>query len=302
MSIIERSLNKARLGRDADGVSERLLDSPRPDVGSDARPPEPLRSVVIDLVALREIGLLPPEHQARQIASQYRHIKRPLIAGAMGRGVPRLTNGQFIMVASGMPGEGKTFTSLNLALSMAREKDIQVLLVDADVAKPHISKLFGLTEEPGLLDALDNPSADVERLTFRTNIPNLAVLPAGAGIEHATELLASGRMATVMNELVRRHPARIVLFDSPPLLLTTESLALALVAGQIVIVVRSGQTLQQIVLDALNRLPQNASISFILNQSVAGDSGSYYYGYGSSAERPAEDERNRAEMALTQEK
>jgi exopolysaccharide/PEP-CTERM locus tyrosine autokinase len=203
-----------------------------------------------------------------------------LVANAIGRGTPKLPHGQLIMVASAMPGEGKTFTSLNLAFSMSLEKDAHVLLVDADVAKPHVSRLLGLAEEPGLLDALADPVLDAEALVMGTDVPNLAVLPAGHREEHATELLASARMEEIMRRIAEADPARIVVFDSPPLLLTTESRALAEAAGQVVLVVRADTTPQHVVLDALSYLPEGKNIFLLLNQSVQGGRSGYYYGYG----------------------
>lgn len=246
------------------------------------QPPEPLndRLVQIDQAALRVAGLLPPEHQARQLAQQYRQIKRPLLVNATGRGGPKLPSGHLIMMASAVPGEGKTFTSLNLAFSMALEKDIRLLLVDADVPKPHISKLLGVDKEPGLLDALKDPTIDVETLILPTNVPNLLVLPAGRRSEHATELLASKRMEEITRRMNARDPNRIVLFDSPPLLLTTESQALAQLMGQIVIVVRADFTPQQRVMDALSYVDQKKHVALVLNQSVNVSPTSYYYGYG----------------------
>src|SRR5690606_6116067 len=119
------------------------------------------------------------EHQERELADQYRQIKRPLIANAIGRGVQKPKNGHLIMMASALPGEGKTFTSINLALSLALEKDISVLLADADVPKPHISRIFGVETEPGLIDVLANESLDVESLILPTDTPHLSILPSG---------------------------------------------------------------------------------------------------------------------------
>ena len=127
------------------------------------------------------------------------------------------------MMASAMPGEGKTFTSINLALSMALEKDLSVLLVDADVAKPHISRTFGVEQEPGLLDLLKDESSRVESVILPTDVPNLCILPAGKQSDTATELLASQRMQIVANHLEATDPNRIVLIDSPPLLLTSDA-------------------------------------------------------------------------------
>jgi exopolysaccharide/PEP-CTERM locus tyrosine autokinase len=291
MSLVEKALEKMReSGRRAEAVPSRaatqavygqIVSTGATRVGPAGSPPVPERIIDVDQDALRASGLLPPQHQARQLAEQYRQIKRPLIANAIGRGTARVPNAHLIMMASAMPGEGKTFTSINLAFSMASEKDVRVLLIDADVAKPHISRLLGIDKERGLLDALQNPATDVETLVLPTNVPGLSVLPAGKWSEQATELLASDRMQEVVTSIGRHDPNRIVLFDSPPLLLTTESQALAQVVGQIVLVVSANKSPQQIVLDAISHLGENRSISLVLNQSVArSDSSYYYYGYG----------------------
>jgi protein-tyrosine kinase len=243
------------------------------------------KRIAVSVAALRSEGLLPPEHQERQIADQYRQVKRPLVAAALNRGEDAVANSHLIMVSSAAPGDGKTFTSINLAMSMSMEKDISVVLVDADVPKPHISRLFGVDREPGLLDALRDPAVDVETLILPTDIPNLSILPAGKWSETATELLSSRRMETLVCEMGRNDVQRICLIDSPPLLLTNESRALAQWVGQIVIVVRAGKTLQQDVQDALSHLPQGKAIGLVLNQSMTTTPG-YYYGYG-DAERLA---------------
>lgn len=282
MSLVERALKKMQA--DARPASRQVFGKvvssiPVSDVAPAAA--SPVRLVTIDQSALRAAGLLPPEHQKRQLANQYRQIKRPLVASALGRGRPRLQDGQLIMIASAMPGEGKTFTSINLAFSMANEKDVQVVLVDADVAKPQVSRMFGIAAERGLQDAISDPNVDIESLVLATDIPNLCVLSAGTRSDHATELFASDRMVHVMREFVARDPSRIVLFDSPPVLLTTESPALAQIVGQIVVVVRADETQQHVLLDALSHLPVETSTSLVLNRSVAKDGGrSYYYGYG----------------------
>ena len=228
--------------------------------------------------ALRAAGLLPPEHQERQISDEYRQIKRPLIANAIGRGVPKVPNGHLIMTASALPGEGKTFTSINLAFSLALEKDISVLLVDADVPKPHISRIFGVDQEPGLLDVLTDESRDVESLIVPTDVPGLSLLPVGRRSETATELLASAHMERTVARLGAYDPGRIVLLDSPPLLLTSESRALAGIVGQVVMVVKAGVTLQQAVLDAISHLGENKSIGLVLNQCATTSAEGYYYG------------------------
>src|SRR5581483_9575069 len=277
MSLIEKAIERMqaqqRAGQTA-GTEPPLafgkVVTPLPRPGESGRTPaHPARIVEIAEGALRRAGLLPPEHQVRQIARQYRQIKRPLIAGAFGRGAARIPNGQLILLASAIPGEGKTFTSINLAFSLSHEKDLHVILVDADVAKPHISRLLGVDKEPGLLETLQDPAADLESVILPTSVAGLSVLPAGARSEHATELLASERMRDLVSGMLKRDPSRIVLFDSPPLLLTTESHALTQITGQIVLIVRAGMTPQRAVLDALGQVGEGKHVSLILNQSVA---------------------------------
>ena len=324
MSIVERAIKKLQSQQPAaatepqranvDTVSRRRASPPTEPlaprtpidsgarVDSGARAPvapaivrRPDKTIGLDRHALRTAGLLPPEHQERQIQNQYRQIKRPLIANALGKNAPAVPNGHLIMVASAMPGEGKTFTSMNLALSMAVEKDISVLLVDADVAKPHISTLLGLQNEPGLLDALQNELLDVESLVIGTDVEGLSILPAGRRNETATELLASARMEEVVVQLARGNDTRIVLFDSPPLLLTSESRVLSAVVGQIVLVVRSGFTAQHAVLDAIGHLPEGKSTGIVLNQCDVEQESRYYYGYGSYGSSVGADEREAGE-------
>jgi receptor protein-tyrosine kinase len=285
MSIVEKALKKLQSEQPVAPlqpvatlreVPPRPRAADRADVRADVRP-QPSRILAVNRGALRAAGLLPPETEERQLADQYRQIKRPLIANALGKGGPKVPNGHLIMVASALPAEGKTFLSINLMLSMALEKDIEVLLVDADVAKPHISNLFGLGEERGLLDALQDSSVDVESLVIPTDVDRLSILPAGRRVgDTATELLASERMEQVVADLTAASPRRIILFDSPPLLLTSESHELASAMGQVVLVVRAGATPQNSVLDAIGHLGEGKAIGLVLNQSNMAPIGGYY--------------------------
>ena len=275
MSIIERALKR---------LQTESTSSPHRRVFGRVVEPAPQsaarRVIAIDQEALRQAGLLAPKHQEREIASQYRQIKRPLISAAMGRGQESAPRGRLIMVASALSGEGKTFTAINLAFSMAMEEDLRVVLVDADLAKPQISKMFGVDAEQGLLDAVIDPAVELEELILPTDVPKLFLLPSGTRSGRATELLASDRMIEAMNLLQQRDPGRIFIFDSSPLLLTTEAPALAHVAGQVVVVVRAESTEYHVLLDALSRLPEGISPSLVLNQSTLKNMGYYYYGYG----------------------
>jgi protein-tyrosine kinase len=243
----------------------------------------PEQAVAIDQNALRAAGMLPPVHQEHEIAQQYRRIKRPLINNALGRGVAQLASGNIIMITSAVPGEGKTFMSLNLALSMRLEEDITVLLVDGDVVNPRFTQILGLESRPGLLDLVKDPALSAEMAILPTGLPGLSVLPAGRQEANATELVASARMHQVVSKLGSDNPARLVLFDSAPLLVTTESQALAHFAGQVVVVVHADQTPQHVVFDALETLPEDKPVFLVLNQITRHSHSGYYYEYGSGA-------------------
>jgi len=243
----------------------------------------PGQAVAIDQNALRAAGMLPPVHQEHEIAQQYRRIKRPLINNALGRGVAQLASGNIIMITSAVPGEGKTFMSLNLALSMRLEEDITVLLVDGDVVNPRFTQILGLESRPGLLDLAKDPALSAETVILPTDLPGLSFLPAGRQEANATELVASARMQQVISKLGSDNPARLVLFDSAPLLVTTESQALAHFAGQVVVVVHADQTPQHVVYDALETLPEDKPAFLVLNQITRHSHSGYYYEYGSGA-------------------
>ena len=296
MSVVENVIQKMRQealaraaasGNTATGAprAPENLPAARKSGGEAPRPAAPVvvpeRPIFrVDLNALRAGGLLPPQTEERALAEQLQQVKRPLLANATGRGAPALASGHLIMVASALPGEGKTFTCINLAMSMAFERDIHVVLVDGDVAKPNISRVLGLGAHPGLIDALRDPNLDVESLVLPTDIPGLSVLPAGQPVEHVTELLASDRMRHITQRISECDPRRIVVWDSPPLLLTTESVALAQAVGQVLLVVHAGRTVHESVLDAVERLGGKPT-SVVLNQCVPLSGEPYrYYGSG----------------------
>jgi exopolysaccharide/PEP-CTERM locus tyrosine autokinase len=245
------------------------------------------RLVELDLDTLAAASVVTPNAKRSITADQYRVIKRPLIRNATGRGASAIAHGNLIMVTSALAGEGKSFTSVNLAMSMAAEMDHTVLLVDADVARPSVLRMLGVdaklrsesTQVPGLLDVLDG-KAELADAILRTNVDKLTILPAGSFHERATELLASDAMKQLLDELATRYPDRIVVFDSPPLLLTTEARVLATQMGQIVVVVHAERTAQTSVVSALATIEQCPVRMLLLNRARAGDDTSYGYGYG----------------------
>lgn len=243
--------------------------------------------VTIDYEALRKQRFIPDPSQDRQFADHYRRIKRPVIAQALARAPAGAADLRLVMMASALPGDGKTFTSINLALSIAREQDVSVVLVDADVAKLRLSRIFGVEREPGLLNAVIDPTLDIESVILSTNFPGLSILPAGLQHESATELLASVRMTQVVARIIAMDPRRIALFDSPPLLSSSESRGIVQALGQVLLVVRAGVTPQQAVLDAISCVPENKPVGLILNGREGGPS-DRYYGYGGYYEQAAE--------------
>ena len=238
------------------------------------------KSVRLDLAALTEAGFVTPNAPRAAIADQYRVIKRPLIANATGKGASVVQHGNRIMVTSAMPGEGKSFTAINLAMSIAMELDYTVLLVDADVSRTSIMKTLGLPPGPGLLDLLTNKQMEMSDTLLRTNVDKLSLLPSGTPHPRATELLASDAMTDLIEEMGHRYPDRIIIFDSPPLLLTTESRVLATHMGQIVVVVQAEKTLQSQVRHALTTIESCPIKLMVLNQVHGGDQDAYGYGYG----------------------
>lgn len=220
-------------------------------------------------------GRLGPE-----FADEYRRIKRPLLSNAFGKSASLVDRGNLILVTSSVPGEGKTTTSVNLALSIAQERDHTVLLVDCDVAKQGVSRMLGLSSMPGLVNVLEDDYFTIGDALLRTDIPELSVLAAGKRHEYVTELLASQRMSDLVDEISSRYDDRVIIFDAPPLLPTPQTQVLAGLVGQIVFVIEAGKTPQSAVEEALDMLPEDKPTGLVLNKSEGtfGRSG-YYYGY-----------------------
>lgn len=287
MSLVERALDKLRTSQPASGRGPAPATPAGQTVGT-LVDPDPFDAagakfrVRIDRDALRAAGYLPEADLDRRFADEYRQIKRPILAKAFDpEAANRRTSPRLLMMASALPGDGKTFTSINLALSLARERDSSVVLVDADVAKPHISRIFGVQGQRGLLDALSDQSVDVTSLVLPTDVRGLAILPAGGMREGAAELLASHRMREIAGQLLQQHPRSVVLFDSPPLIISSESRAIASRVGQVALVVRAGQTPKDAVLEAVDALDEDCIVSLVLNQGRRSlTDGLYGYEYG----------------------
>ena len=250
-----------------------------PDVADGAAAAGNPRYRPLNLVRLAEQGMLTQEGGRSSVAEDFRIIKRPLLRQARASGAEAIRHGNLIVVTSAMPGEGKTYCAVNLAMSIAMEMDITVLLVDADVARPSVLKVLGLPPEPGLMDVLLDPQLAMGDVILKTNVANLSILPAGRSNKHATELLASRAMSRLLAEIANRYGDRVVVFDSPPLLITSEAHALVGQMGQVVMVVEAETTTQYAVKDALRQIEACEHIHLIYNKTKSFP-GNDYYGYG----------------------
>lgn len=239
----------------------------------------PLCVAVKDL--LIEANMLVPGSQlGENFSDEYRRIKRPLLANAFGKTASLVDQGNLILVTSSIPNEGKTHTAANLALSIAQEKDHTVLLVDCDVNKHGITRMFGLGDKRGLVDVLESDSLSIGDVLLRTDIPELCIISAGKGNDYVTELLASQKMSDFVSELASRYDDRVIIFDGPPLLPTPQTQVLAGLVGQIVFVIESGNTPQMLVREALDMIPEEKATNLVMNKSEGiSNRGGYYYGY-----------------------
>ncbi|OON59519.1 protein tyrosine kinase [Massilia sp. KIM] len=306
MSIIEKAANRIEQGAAASkpqvsGAATRPVAddlplavealaaapaAPTPEPGASVEAPAaPRRSapqqVHLDLERMRNMGMVTAAAGRTPVVEEFRIIKRPLLKDAF---LPREPNGKpnnLIMVTSSLAGEGKTFCAINLAMSIAMELDHTVLLVDADVARPSVLRTLGLPAQRGLMDVLLNDNLDVGDVLLRTNVDTLSILAAGASNPRATELLASQSMRNLVYEIANRYPDRVVIFDSPPILLTSEARVLASHMAQIVMVVEAETTTQHAVKDALHQLEGCRNVNLIYNKMRAfpGET-TYDYNYG----------------------
>jgi protein-tyrosine kinase len=294
MSLIEEAAKRLRQLQDA-GVPV----TPRPaapvslaaqpsQVSAEAKPrpapATPARIRSLDLARLQAEGFITPAVRDSRLLHEFRFIKRPLIQHALGRTATQAPNRNLIMVTSALPGEGKTFVAINLAMSIAMEVDCRVLLVDADVIAPSVPKVLGIEPAKGLMDVLTQKNTNIGDVLMGTNVHRLTLLLAGTPHSSTSELLASEAMTRLLAELSSRYPDRIVIFDSPPLLATNEPRALATHVGQVVLVVEAQRTTHGALESAMSAVESCPLVYTLLNKAPESKIGSYYgygaYGYG----------------------
>lgn len=238
----------------------------------------------VDREWLAQNNMIVPDGPVTALSEEFRIVKRQLLLAARGgKGVAAVEHGERILICSANPNEGKTYTSVNLALSMASEKDNRVLLIDADFAKPSVLSTLNIEGGPGLMDALADPSLDVNKMVLTTDVNGLSVLPAGSQSNQDTEYLAAARTAKIIDKLSKDDPNRIIIFDSPPALAASPASVLALHVGQTLMVVHADKTTDSALRDALNLLSGCDHVQLLLNRANFSPSGrnfGSYYGYG----------------------
>ena len=234
----------------------------------------------LDRALLAQHGLVDPDGMTGALAEEFRIVKRQLLRNAAG-----MPAGRRILVTSSQPDEGKTFSVLNLALSLSAEPDLSVVLIDGDFARGDVTRKLGLDRKgPGLSDALMDPTIRLEDCVVPTSMPRLSILPAGPATVRDTELLGSARMAELLDRLEADAPERVLLFDSMPLLAASSPGVIAQLCGQVLVVVRADVTRESALRDAIGLIGQHNGISMLLNRvhfTPEGRRFGSYYGEGS---------------------
>ena len=241
-------------------------------------------SITIDKAALESRGYLVDNGTRKSIKDEFRQIKRKLLGNAFGAAAKTLKHPNLIMVSSSKPNEGKTFISINLALSIALEQDKTVLLIDADVLRPSVNRELGLDEMPGLIEYLLGENHDIGESIYNTNIDKLKIIPAGKPHHLSNELLASDKMHALAEELAQRYPDRIVIFDCPPLIGVSETIVLSSFMGQALLVVEESKTQLADIQKATENLSEDLALGLVVNKAIRSHKDLYgYYGYGYGA-------------------
>jgi exopolysaccharide/PEP-CTERM locus tyrosine autokinase len=259
--------------------AQPVLPAAQPEPAALAAPEIIYRTAKVNRADLIDQGFVMPDAAITALAEEFRIVKRTLLLNAIGP--TALPNGRRILICSAQANEGKTFCAVNLALSMANERDIEVLLIDGDFAKPTVLSTLGIEGPVGLMDALADPDVDVETLVIKTDVGNLSVLPSGKYTNEATELIAADRTRQIIERLSTK-PNRIILFDSPPALAASPASVLAYHVGQVLLVVRADKTGEAELRDAVLLLGGCEEIQLLLNGARFAPNArrfGSYYGY-----------------------
>ncbi|MFC6438720.1 XrtA-associated tyrosine autokinase [Bowmanella sp. JS7-9] len=290
MSTIERALSRQKAQQQASAENkpqgEEIKDSvPAVEASADKQQPVAASAprdsnLYLDLDLTDATRFVTSENSRSNLSEEFRAIKRKVLDTAFGPLSKTLKNANIVMVSSANPGEGKTFSAVNLALSIALEQNKTVLLVDADVLKPNVMRTLGAEYENGLMEYLLEEVSDLSEVIYHTNIDKLRIIPAGKKHHLSTELLASEKMLQTVTEFANRYSDRVVIIDCPPLLGINETLIMTNLAGQAVIVVEEGKTKLTEIQAAVQNLNPDMAKGFIVNKSQRSAGSGYGYGYG----------------------
>jgi receptor protein-tyrosine kinase len=273
-SSIEKAQQKTSVAPSTQDVSHT------PSAEVTAKATHKKQSIEIDIEALGKKGFVSSNSERQLINEEYRAIKRKLLDNAFGPLSKSLNNSNIIMVTSSRPSEGKTFTAVNLALSIALEKDKTVLLVDADVLRPNVMRTLELKNKEGLMEYLLDEKKDISEVMNTTNVENLRIIAAGKSHHLSTELLASEKMYDAVEQFANRYPDRVVIVDTPPMLGINETAILANLAGQAILVTEESKSRLVDIENAVNQLNPDMAIGFVVNKSARGNTDGTGYGYG----------------------
>lgn len=270
----------------AEAVATRVVDAtpviaPAPEApvaepANDRSIGKTSREVTIDLDHLASQGYLTPMLSDRVLAEQIRIIKQAVLKNVEDAGARGLRR-NLVLVTSATAGEGKTFFSMNVAMSLAMEVDFHALLVDADVLRPSVLDRYGIEPGPGLLDLATRPELDISDVLLRTNVPKLSLLPAGKQTHKSAELLSSAYIDRLLTELSERYADRLVIFDAPPILVSSGTRHLATRVGQVIMVVQADSADSRAVSQAFDAVDSCPLVSTVLNRSSLPDPGAYGY-------------------------
>ncbi|MDP5130620.1 MAG: XrtA-associated tyrosine autokinase [Paraglaciecola sp.] len=286
MSLIEKAIQQQQANQQsqphAASVADPVTDAATTEKVHKEKSAKPL--ITLDLDGLRQKNFVSLSAERRLINEEYRVIKRKILNNAFGQLSTTLHHPNLVLISSSRPGEGKTFTSINLALSMALEQDKTILLVDTDVLRPSVSKTLNLNLEYGLTEYLLSDSLNVEDIIYSTNVERLKIIGAGRPHHLSTELLASEKMLKLSREFAERYPDRLVIFDAPPLLGVNETAVLAAMCGQAIIVVEENRSKVSEIEQAASLLPESLAVGFVINKAHRNQGKGYGYGYYYGAE------------------
>jgi protein-tyrosine kinase len=287
MSRIEKALEKAANLRNSSGAGSIIKEgeakaSVQP-IRPHALPPSPPmeESELVRRIENPLLATLCDPHSP--VSEEYRKLKSVVTAFARQDGFRNV-----IMVTSSVSSEGKSLTSLNLAITLAQEMDHTVLLVDADLRKPSIQGYLGMEPTKGISDYL-NGDFSLSDLLIKTGIGRLTLLPAGTPLKNPVELFSSRKMNGFITEIKNRYHDRFIIIDTPPVLPFAETRSLCAIADGVLFVIREGQASPENIVEAIKALDSSKLIGSVYNDatmaSMNGRDHYYYYGYGNQGKK-----------------